>query len=105
MKSLKIAKPAEPVNGQDEWAAPAVDSPARLCWQVIKGRTARSAAAPCYYQREPCTSLRQRGFLPFFIFSNVSRRPLARPAKAVSLEKDLLLFCAHFWQNRQGGGV
>ena len=27
----EIAKPAEPVNGQDERAAPAVDSPARLC--------------------------------------------------------------------------
>ena len=25
------AKPAEPVNGQDERAVPAVDSPARLC--------------------------------------------------------------------------
>ena len=29
----------------------AVDSPARLCWQAIKGATARSAAAPHYYQR------------------------------------------------------
>ena len=27
----EIAKPAEPVNGQDERAVPAVDSPARLC--------------------------------------------------------------------------
>ena len=28
----RIAKPAEPVNGQDERATPAVDSPAHLCW-------------------------------------------------------------------------
>jgi len=35
----EIAKPAEPVNGQDERAVPAVDSPARLCWQEIKGAT------------------------------------------------------------------
>ena len=64
----ETANPAEPVNGQDERAAPAVDSPARLCWQVIKGRTARSAAAPHHYRKKPCTSLRQRGFLPFSSF-------------------------------------
>ena len=34
-----IAKSAEPVNGQDEQRIrAAVDSPARLCWQAIKGR-------------------------------------------------------------------
>ena len=38
MKSLKIAKPAEQVNGQDERAAPAVDSSDCPCWWVIKGR-------------------------------------------------------------------
>ena len=36
----KIAKPAEPVNGQDEWHIhAAADSPAHLCKQVIKGAT------------------------------------------------------------------
>ena len=35
MKSLKIAKPAEQVNGQDERAAPAVDSSDCPCWWVI----------------------------------------------------------------------
>lgn len=64
----QIAESAGAVNGQDERAAPAVDSPARLCWQVIKGRTARSAAAPHHYRKKPCTSLRQRGFLPFSSF-------------------------------------
>ena len=45
----EIAKPAEPVNGQDERRIrAAVDSPARLCWQVIKGRTARSAVCPVW---------------------------------------------------------
>ncbi len=34
----QVANPAEPVNGQDERAAPAVDSPACPCWWVIKGR-------------------------------------------------------------------
>ena len=38
MKSLKIAKLAEQVNGQDERAAPAVDSSDCPCWWVIKGR-------------------------------------------------------------------
>ena len=33
IKTYKIAKPAEPVNGQDERRIrAAVDSPARLCW-------------------------------------------------------------------------
>ena len=42
----EIAKPAEPVNGQDERRkCAAVDSPARLCWWVIKGRQQKSAAA------------------------------------------------------------
>ena len=31
IRDREIAKPAEPVNGQDERAVPAVDSPARLC--------------------------------------------------------------------------
>ena len=45
----EIAKPAEPVNGKMNGAyCAAVDSPARLCWQAIKRRTARSAAAPRY---------------------------------------------------------
>ncbi len=35
----QIANPAEPVNGQDERRkCAAVDSPARLCCSVIKGR-------------------------------------------------------------------
>lgn len=34
-----MAKPAEPVNSQDERRiCAAVDSPARLCWQTDKGR-------------------------------------------------------------------
>ena len=42
-----MAKPAEPVNSQDERRIrAAARSPARLCWQAIKGATARSAAAP-----------------------------------------------------------
>lgn len=32
------SKPAGAVNGQDERAAPAVDSPVCPCWWVIKGR-------------------------------------------------------------------
>ena len=39
--------PAEPVNGQDERRIrAAVDSPARLCRQAIKGATARSEPLP-----------------------------------------------------------
>ena len=48
-----MAKPAEPVNSQDERRiCAAVDSPARLCWQAIKGWTARSAARPVLLFRE-----------------------------------------------------
>ncbi len=44
-----VAKTNEPVNGQDERATPAVDSPACLCFPVIKRATARSAAALSHY--------------------------------------------------------
>ena len=55
----EIAKPAEPVNGQDERRIrAAVDSPARLCWEAIKGR--------------------QQGVLPpSFILQLNNRRPAA----------------------------
>lgn len=39
------AKTAQPVNGQDERAMPAVDSPVCLCCPVIRRATASSAAA------------------------------------------------------------
>ena len=46
----QIANPAEPVNGQDERRkCAAVDSPARLCYSVIKRATAQNAAALCHY--------------------------------------------------------
>ena len=35
-----VAKTDQPVNGQDERAAPAVDSPACLCYPVIRRVTA-----------------------------------------------------------------
>ena len=43
-----LAKPAEPAGGQDERR---IRAAARLCRQAIKGATARSAAAPHYYQK------------------------------------------------------
>lgn len=35
---MKVANPAKPVNGQDERASPAVDSPARFCSPAVKWR-------------------------------------------------------------------
>ena len=43
-----IAKPSTHVNGRDERASPAVDKFARLRCMVIKGATAKSAAAPVH---------------------------------------------------------
>ena len=43
-----IAKPSAHVNGRDERASPVVDKFARLRCMVIKGATAKSAAAPVY---------------------------------------------------------
>ena len=43
-----IAKPSAHVNGRDERVSPAVDKFARLRCVVIKGATAKSAAAPVH---------------------------------------------------------
>lgn len=48
----QIAESAGAVNGQDERAAPAVDSPACPCWWVIKGRQQKSAAALSHNRRK-----------------------------------------------------
>ena len=52
LKNFHVANPAGAVNGQDERATPAVDSPARFRKWVIKGATAKSAAALYHYSRE-----------------------------------------------------
>ena len=44
-----VAKTDQPVNGQDERAAPAVDSPACLCYPVIRRVTAGRAATLSHY--------------------------------------------------------
>lgn len=49
----QIAESAGAVNGQDERAAPAVDSPACPCWWVVKGR--QQGVLP------PLTIIRERG--------------------------------------------
>ena len=50
---MKVANPAGAVNGQDERAAPAVDSPARFRWWVIKGRQPKVLP--------PLTIIKERG--------------------------------------------
>lgn len=49
----QVAESAGAVNGQDERAAPAVDSPACPCWWVVKGR--QQGVLP------PLTIIRERG--------------------------------------------
>ena len=47
---MQVANPAGAVNGQDERATPAVDSPARFCRWVIKGRQQRVLPPLTYIQ-------------------------------------------------------